>query len=111
MSTTACVLLCFRHLFVHDLVTSEATRSGGHGAALIQWLEAEARAHGCSRCQCGLRYLSCTLLLSPCRRTRQPCACMRRLVLDSNTERQNAHRFYHKHGLTIRSFHFAKELT
>ena len=34
-----------------------------------------------------------------------------RLVLDSNTERQAAHRFYHLHGLTIRSFHFAKDLT
>ena len=34
-----------------------------------------------------------------------------RLVLDSNTERQTAHRFYHLHGLTIRSFHFVKDLT
>ena len=32
-------------------------------------------------------------------------------MLDSNTERQAAHRFYHLHGLTIRSFHFAKDLT
>ncbi len=35
----------------------------------------------------------------------------RRLVLDSNTERRQAHRFYHAHGLTIRSFHFAKDLS
>jgi len=33
------------------------------------------------------------------------------LVLDSNTERRQAHRFYHAHGLTIRSFHFAKDLS
>ncbi|KAK9841827.1 hypothetical protein WJX81_005569 [Elliptochloris bilobata] len=70
-----------KHLFVHDLVTSAEVRGEGWGGALLEWLEAQARASGCSR-----------------------------LVLDSNTERQAAHRFYHAHGLTIRSFHFAKDL-
>lgn len=38
-----------RHLFVHDLVTSEQARGTGCGTKLMQWLEQQARANGCSR--------------------------------------------------------------
>ncbi len=99
-----------RHLFVHDLVTAEAARGGGHGAALIRWLEAEARSHGCSRCRRGSCGCAACCARPPHQRGVNGALGGRRLVLDSNTERGQAHRFYHAHGLTIRSFHFAKDL-
>jgi GNAT superfamily N-acetyltransferase len=70
-----------RKLYVDDLVTSSARRSAGVGRALLAELEARARAAGCSV-----------------------------LDLDSGTQRRDAHRFYHRESLTVRSFHFAKEL-
>lgn len=94
-----------RHLFVHDLVTLESERGGGYGSTLIKWLESQARAQGCSRCR------PLVFAVFPDEHERATLTWERsRLVLDSNTERQQAHRFYHAHGLTIRSFHFAKDL-
>ena len=37
------------HLYVDDLVTDEAQRSGGHGAALMRRLREEAKALHCAR--------------------------------------------------------------
>jgi ribosomal protein S18 acetylase RimI-like enzyme len=70
-----------RHLYVEDLVTSSQARSQGHGAALLEWLRARAREAGC-------RYLD----------------------LDSGTQRDQAHKFYFRHGLTIVSYHFSQAL-
>jgi GNAT superfamily N-acetyltransferase len=66
-----------RHVYVDDLVTDSATRSRGHGKALLDWLKAEARRLGCARLQ-----------------------------LDSGTQRQDAHAFYLREGLRIEAFHF-----
>lgn len=74
-------LVSGRHLYVDDLVTRSDARSGGHGAAVIGWLEAEARRAGC-----------------------------RSLQLDSNVVRGDAHRFYFRHGLVVAAFHFGKRV-
>jgi GNAT superfamily N-acetyltransferase len=72
-----------RHLYVDDLVTAAAHRGQGHADRLFAWLEKEARREGCGE-----------------------------LHLDSGLgdDRQDAHRFYFRHGLRISSFHFAREL-
>ena len=70
-----------KNLYVDDLVTSKEARSRGHGAALVDWLKAEARASGC-----------------------------RFIHLDSGTQRERAHRFYFAQGLSIASFHFSEKL-
>lgn len=66
-----------RHLYVDDLVSDQAMRSRGHGKALLAWLQAEARRHGCASLQ-----------------------------LDSGTQRKDAHAFYLREGLRIHAFHF-----
>lgn len=71
-----------RHLYVEDLVTSEAVRSGGHGAALLDHLECVARQAGCAA-----------------------------LHLDSGVQRHDAHRFYFRQGMHISSHHFLKALS
>ena len=68
-----------RKLYVDDLVTVETERSRGFGSALLAELEERARAAGC-----------------------------RLLDLDSGVQRQDAHRFYMRHGMAITSFHFAR---
>lgn len=68
-------------LYVDDLVTDPAQRSRGVGHALMQRLEATARARGCAV-----------------------------LCLDSGTQRQQAHKFYFREGMVIPSFHFKKDL-
>lgn len=68
-------------LYVDDLVTDEATRSRGHGRALLHWLEREARRTGCAE-----------------------------IHLDSGVQRFGAHRFYLREGFDITSHHFAKKL-
>jgi GNAT superfamily N-acetyltransferase len=68
-------------LYVDDLVTDQARRSGGVGGALLDRLEAEARRRGCTT-----------------------------LVLDSGTQRTQAHRFYFRQGMVITSFNFKKRL-
>ena len=74
-------LVSGRFLYVEDLVTRERSRSAGHGAALLAWLEEEARSAGC-----------------------------RSLQLDSNVSRSAAHRFYFRHGLVISAYHFARRV-
>ena len=70
-----------RELYVDDLVTDAATRSRGVGRALLVYAEARARLLGCSL-----------------------------LNLDSGTQRQQAHKFYFREGMTVTSFHFAKQI-
>jgi len=71
-----------RKLYVDDLVTTAARRSNGVGALLMRALEDHARRLRCPR-----------------------------LVLDSGTQRIDAHRFYHREGLAITSFNFKKEIS
>jgi len=66
-----------RILYVDDLITDERYRSKGYGKALLDWLKAEARAQAC-----------------------------RQLHLDSGVQREQAHRFYFREGLTINCHHF-----
>jgi len=68
-------------MYVDDLVTDEACRSEGVGEALLGHLARLARAAGGQT-----------------------------LTLDSGTQRQRAHRFYFRQGMTITSFHFSKPL-
>ena len=70
-----------RYLYVDDLVTRAADRSRGFGAALFDWLAAEAG--------------------------RQRCAC---LTLDSGVQRFAAHRFYLLKRMDITSHHFVLPL-
>jgi GNAT superfamily N-acetyltransferase len=72
-----------RHLYVDDLVTAAAHRGRGHADRLFAWLEDEARSAGCTQ-----------------------------FHLDSGLgeDREDAHRFYFRHGLRIASFHFSREL-
>ena len=70
-----------RFLYVDDLVTAESARSHGHGARLMEWLIAQARAAGC-----------------------------RQLHLDSGVQRFAAHRFYLRERMEITSHHFALKL-
>ncbi len=74
-------LYCGKLLYVDDFVTSEDARSTGVGAAMLRWLEEEAKRSGCSQ-----------------------------LHLDSGVQRKDAHRFYFREGMGIFSFHFTKEL-
>lgn len=69
------------HLYVDDLVTDENARSKGHGKLMLDWLVEEARKNGCER-----------------------------FHLDSGVQRQDAHRFYFREGLSITAFHFSKEV-
>jgi GNAT superfamily N-acetyltransferase len=75
------MLYCGKIMYVDDLVTDEQTRSHGHGKQLIDWLTSEARAHGCGE-----------------------------LHLDSGVQREYAHRFYFREGLTINAYHFRKKV-
>ena len=72
-----------RHLYVDDFVTAEVHRGQGHADRLFAWLEEETRRAGCTQ-----------------------------LHLDSGLgeNRQDAHRFYFRHGLRIAAFHFQREL-
>lgn len=70
-----------RVLYVDDLVTAARARSRGHGAALLAWLAARARAEGCAA-----------------------------LELDSGVQRAEAHRFYSREGLHAAAFHFRRAL-
>jgi GNAT superfamily N-acetyltransferase len=65
--------------YVDDLVTDEARRSEGIGHALIEHLGRVARDLGASG-----------------------------LVLDSGTQRTQAHKFYFREGFVITSFNFKK---
>jgi GNAT superfamily N-acetyltransferase len=69
------------YLYVDDLSTAPDARRQGHAGALLDWLAQEGRRLGCGQ-----------------------------LHLDSGTgsERFDAHRLYHNHGLAIYSHHFAR---
>lgn len=67
-----------RFLHVDDLVTDEAQRSRGHGEALLGWLRRRAQELGCVSLQ-----------------------------LDSGVQREAAHRFYERQGLSRTAYHFA----
>jgi len=75
------MLYCGKILYVDDLVTDENTRSHGHGRTLLDWLVSEARENGCAE-----------------------------LHLDSGVQREYAHRFYFREGLTINAYHFRKRI-
>ena len=66
-----------KNLYVDDLVTDSSQRSRGHGRALLAWLIAQARAHGCDNFE-----------------------------LDSGVQRFEAHRFYFRERMHISSYHF-----
>jgi GNAT superfamily N-acetyltransferase len=70
-----------RELYCDDLITNEEKRSSGVGKLMLDTLNEIARTRGCD-------YLG----------------------LDSGTQRQKAHRFYFREGLTITAFHFVKPL-
>ncbi len=67
--------------YVDDLVTDEAQRSRGAGHMLLHYLEAEAKRRGATS-----------------------------LELESGTQRQQAHKFYFREGMTIAAFSFRKPL-
>ncbi len=75
------MLYCGKILYVDDLNTDERYRSQGYGKTLLQWLKGEAQAKGCKQ-----------------------------LHLDSGVQREAAHRFYFREGLTINFFHFRAKL-
>jgi GNAT superfamily N-acetyltransferase len=68
-----------RYLYVDDLVTDSGMRSLGLGQQLIEWLFEEASRLGCEA-----------------------------MHLDSGVHRFDAHRFYMRNGLEIRSHHFSR---
>jgi GNAT superfamily N-acetyltransferase len=75
------MLYCGKIMYVDDLNTDENARSQGYGKALMDWLKARAREHGCGQ-----------------------------LHLDSGVQREPTHRFYFRERLTINSYHFHVEL-
>jgi GNAT superfamily N-acetyltransferase len=72
-----------RFLYVDDLVTRGDRRGRGHADAVMAWVEDEAVRAGCDE-----------------------------LHLDSGVgpEREDAHRFYFRHGMRITSYHFARSV-
>jgi GNAT superfamily N-acetyltransferase len=68
-------------IYVDDLVTLGNQRSGGHGAALLDWLEVLAKSEG-----------------------------IKVIDLDSGTQRTDAHRFYLRQRFAITAFHFLKRI-
>ena len=72
--------LSFRELYCDDLVTDDKRRSSGVGHALMEHMARLARERGCDL-----------------------------FTLDSGTQRQQAHKFYFREGMTITSFHFSRK--
>ena len=71
---------CGWRLEIEDLVSDEAHRSKGYGAAMLRWLHDQAVALGCPT-----------------------------TTLISGTHRTRAHRFYFREGYAITAFHFVRE--
>lgn len=67
--------------YLDDLVTDEEERGRGLGAILLDWCLAKARLERCDT-----------------------------FALDSGVQRADAHRFYFRHGLAVRSFGFDKDI-
>jgi GNAT superfamily N-acetyltransferase len=72
---------CARVLHVDDLVTEEAHRSRGFGKALLEWLKARAREHGCDE-----------------------------LHLGASVQQDAAHRFCFRERMVIGAYHFRTHL-
>lgn len=70
-----------KHIYIDDLVTLPAYRKQGLAAALLDFVDAEARAHG-YKC----------------------------VTLDSGHHRSDAHRLYLNKGFVINCHHFFKNL-
>ena len=70
-----------KFMYVDDLVTRAADRSGGFGGKLFDWLVQQARERGCTH-----------------------------LDLDSGVQRFDAHRFYLMKRMKIASHHFSLPL-
>jgi len=75
------LLFSGRTLYVDDLVTRDADRSRGYGAALFDWMVEYAREEDCEY-----------------------------FTLDSGVQRFAAHRFYLRRGMDITSHHFQLKL-
>src|SRR5947207_653988 len=75
------LLFSGRTLYIDDLVTHDADRSRGFGAALFDWLVEYAKEQECEH-----------------------------LTLDSGVQRFAAHRFYLNRGMDITSHHFQLKL-
>ena len=71
---------CGCRLEIEDLVSSEAHRSRGYGAALLRWFDARAVELGCPT-----------------------------TTLHSAVHRDRAHRFYFREGFHIMGFHFSRK--
>ena len=69
------------YMDVDNVVVDETRRSGGIGAAMMDWLEEHARSLGC-----------------------------RSVMLDSYVTLARAHKFYFRRGYEILGYHFRKEL-
>jgi GNAT superfamily N-acetyltransferase len=67
------------YLYVDDLVTDGESCSAGHGERLLRWLFEHAEEQGCDE-----------------------------LHLDSGVQRYDAHRFYLRERMEIRSHHFSR---
>ena len=70
-----------RHLFIYDLVTRSSHRGQGYGKEMLIYLTDIARMFQCER-----------------------------LALTSNTQRNDAHRFYEREGFERKSYVFLKEI-
>lgn len=70
-----------RFLYVDDLITLPSQRSKGLGTSLLSWLREFAEKEGCVQ-----------------------------MHLDSGVQRKDAHRFYEREGMSITSFHFARQV-
>ena len=71
-----------RELYCDDLVTDERRRSTGVGHALIAYMEQLVRDRKCDK-----------------------------FTLDSGTQREEAHKFYFREGMTVTAFHFTMKRT
>lgn len=69
------------HVYVNDLISDEAARSAGYGAALLDWVASYAKERGCTQ-----------------------------LHLDSGVQRHGAHRFYLRERMDITCYHFQRSI-
>lgn len=72
---------CGKQFYVDDLVVDAGRRSQGVGQVMLRWLETTARERGAHK-----------------------------IIIDSNTQRHGAHRFYLREGFDIACFNFTKTL-
>lgn len=71
-----------RELYCDDLVTDGERRSAGVGRALMKYMQEVCRSRACDT-----------------------------FALDSGTQREQAHKFYFREGMTVTSFHFTKPVS